>query len=145
MWNPDDAAARRIYRKAADTAVFTGHALSVIEESTTHARFQPAVLKEGADGPNLEIINVLKDIDGYQDLFGNQNFCHCKHCRSIFSPAAYVVDLMDFIDNHVSKPVFVEPGKTEHPLYLKNRRGDLWTLALTCKNTDTLVPYPDDR
>jgi hypothetical protein len=139
--NLDDAVARRIYRKAADTAVFTGHALSVIEESTTHARFQPAVLKEGADTPNLEIVNVLKDIDGYQDLFGNQNYCHCKHCRSIFSPAAYFVDLMDFVHGNVSQPTFISPKRIGHPLYLKNRRPDLWTLALTCENTDTLVPY----
>ena len=139
--NLDEAAAFRIYRKASDTAVFTGHALSVIEESTTHAGFQPNVLKEAANSPNLEIINVLKDIDGYQDLFGNQNYCRCKHCRSIFGPAAYFVDLMDFIDNHVSKSVFVEQDKTNHPLYLKNRRGDLWTLVLSCKNTDTRVPY----
>jgi hypothetical protein len=137
----DEIAALRIYRKASDAAVLTGHALSVIEESTTHAPFLPNVLKLSADSPNLEIINVLKDIDGYQDLFGNQNYCRCKHCRSIFGPAAYFVDLMDLIDNQVSKPVFVEQGKTNHPLYLKNRRSDLWTLVLSCKNTDTRVPY----
>jgi hypothetical protein len=27
------------------------------------------------------------------------------------------------------------------PLYLKNRRPDLWTLELTCDNTNTLIPY----
>ena len=139
--NLDEAAAFRIYRKASDTAVFTGHALSIIEESTTHAPLLPSVLKLSPNSPNLEIINVLRDIDGYQDLFGNQNYCRCKHCRSIFGPAAYFVDLMDFIDNHVSKPVFVEQDKTNHPLYLKNRRGDLWSLVLSCKNTDTRVPY----
>lgn len=139
--NLGEAAALRIYRKASDTAVFTGHALSIIEESTTHAPLLPNVLKLSADSPNLEIINVLKDIDGYQDLFGSQNYCRCKHCHSIFGPAAYFVDLMDFIDNHVSRPVFVEPDKTDHPLYLKNRRGDLWALVLSCKNTDTKVPY----
>jgi hypothetical protein len=93
--NLDKAVASRIYRKASDTVVFTGHALSVIEESTTHAEFLPAVITAGPNSPNLEIINVLKDIDGYQDLFGAQNYCRCKHCRSIFGPAAYFVDLME--------------------------------------------------
>lgn len=137
----DESVGRRIYRKATDTAVFTGHALSLIEESTTHAPFNPVVLEEGLDSPNLDIINVLKDIDGYEDLFGSQNYCRCKHCRSIFGPAAYFVDLMDFIDNHVSQEVFIEQNKTDHPLYLKNRWSNLWTLVLSCKNTDTRIPY----
>lgn len=140
--NLPQAAIQRIYRKAGNQALLTGHALSLIEESTTHAPFLPGVMKEAAGGgPNLDIINVLKNIDGYQDLFGNQNYCRCKHCRSIFGPAAYFVDLMDFIDNEVSQRVFVNEGKTDHPLYLKNRRSDLWTLVLSCKNTDTRIPY----
>jgi hypothetical protein len=90
---------------------------------------------------DLGVINLLKEIDGYADLFGNQNFCGCKHCRSIFSPGAYFVDLMRFIEAHISKKHFINPGKTDHALYLKNRRPDLWSLQLSCKNTDTLIPY----
>ncbi|MGH9908300.1 MAG: Tc toxin subunit A, partial [Pyrinomonadaceae bacterium] len=139
--NLTPAAVERIYRKAGHQALLTGHALSLIEEETTHAPSRPASLYESGGGPNLDIINVLKDIDGYEDIFGNQNYCHCKHCRSIFGPAAYFVDLMDFIQNNVSKSIFIDDDKTEHPLYLKNRRGDLWTLVLSCKNTDTRIPY----
>ena len=90
---------------------------------------------------NLEVINVLKDMDGYEDLFGSQNYCSCKSCRSIFSPAAYFVDLMDFIHKNVSEPRFIDAGKGKHPLHLESRRADLWELPLTCANTDTLVPY----
>ncbi len=138
--NLPEPIAQRIYTRAANTAVYTGHFLANIEELTTHSRYQPAVTK-GAEVPNLEIINVLKEIDGYQDLFGNQNYCYCEPCRSIFSPAAYFVDLMDFIHKNVSQPTFVDKNKTKHPLYLKNRRSDLWSLPLTCENTDTLIPY----
>ncbi|HET6717161.1 MAG TPA: Tc toxin subunit A, partial [Nitrososphaeraceae archaeon] len=62
---------------------------------------------------------------------------------SIFSPAAYFVDLMHFIDEHISKPVFLSssPPHPDHPLYLKNRRRDLWNLKISCENTHTLIPY----
>ena len=43
------------------------------------------------------IKSFLKKIDGFDDLFGSQNYCHCEHCQSILSPAAYFVDLMYFV------------------------------------------------
>lgn len=86
--------------------------------------------------------DYLAQIEGYADLFGNQAWCDCKHCNSILSPAAYFVDLMSFVDEHVREPLFTteRPG---HVLDLKVRRPDLWTLPLTCENTDTLVPTLD--
>ena len=39
------------------------------------------------------------------------------------------------------RPVFTETSQTQHPLYLKRRRPDLWSLRLTCENTHTLIPY----
>ena len=132
--------AKGIYRRAGDTAIISGHFIGLLEESTTHAQYLPGVLA-GTEIPNLEVINVLKEIDGYEDLFGSQNYCNCKSCRSIFSPAAYFVDLMDFVHKNVSEPNFIEADKANHPLYLKNRRADLWALPLTCANTDTLIPY----
>lgn len=85
------------------------------------------------------LINVFREIDGFDVLFGSQNFCGCEECMSILGPAAYFVDLMYFIEQHVSKPVF--SSKPNHPLYLKNRRSDLWKLRLTCENTHTKIPY----
>ncbi|MTI86960.1 MAG: hypothetical protein FH748_03210 [Balneolaceae bacterium] len=87
-----------------------------------------------------QLVNDLKDIDGYDALFGSQDFCQCEHCRSIFSAAAYFVDLMYFIHQNVSDKVFL-PSLDDHPLYLKNRRPDLWSLELSCKNTNELIPY----
>lgn len=133
--------ARRIRARAADTVIRAGHMLSAIADHTLHLPFMPGAVFEAADVPDLDVVNVLKEIDGYAELFGGQNFCRCQHCRSIFSPAAYFVSLMRFIDEHVSRSHFVEPGKSDHPLYLKNRRPDLWNLPLTCENTDTLIPY----
>ena len=82
---------------------------------------------------------VLKDIPGFEDFFGSQDFCDCQDCRSILGPAAYFVDLMRFVDESVSSDVFTG-ANADHPLNLKVRRPDLWTLPLTCENTNTLIP-----
>ena len=87
-----------------------------------------------------DISGYLRDIPGYEDLFGTMAFCDCKDCQSIYSPAAYFVDLIEFIDRHVLSKHFTG-AKASHVLNLKTRRPDLWTLPLTCENTNTLIPY----
>ena len=90
----------------------------------------------------LEIGNpdeVLQEMEGYQALFGNQNYCSCQHCKSIYSPAAYFVDLMRFINKNITTEVF--NGQPTHPAYLRTRRPDLWKLPITCKNTNELVSH----
>ena len=52
-----------------------------------------------------------------------------------------MVDLMDFIHRNISSLYFLDNNKIGHPLYLKNRRPDLWKLGFTCENTDTSVQY----
>jgi hypothetical protein len=81
----------------------------------------------------------LKEIPGFDDFFGNQDFCNCKHCSSILGPAAYFIDLMTFVEEHITEPVFV--NKPTHPLTLRQRRPDLWNLEVTCHNTHTPIPY----
>ncbi|GAA5225380.1 Tc toxin subunit A-related protein [Membranihabitans marinus] len=92
----------------------------------------------GNTGPTIE--DYLREIPGYQDLFGQLAFCDCQHCQSIYSPAAYFVDLMQFVERYVIDKHFTGV-KSNHVLNLKTRRPDLWTLELTCENTTTLIPY----
>ena len=33
----------------------------------------------------------------YSSLFGSAEFCDCPQCRSVHSPAAYLVDLLQFL------------------------------------------------
>ncbi|MES2936900.1 MAG: neuraminidase-like domain-containing protein [Pseudomonadota bacterium] len=86
-----------------------------------------------------DVSDALRKLDGYADLFGPVDGCDCAHCQSILSPAAYFVDLMYFIGQHVAKKYF-SGAKAAHALNLHTRRPDLWTLPLTCENTDTLLP-----
>lgn len=97
-------------------------------------------LNVGNLGPDIK--DYLRKIPGYQDLFGQMAFCDCEHCQSIYSPAAYFVDLMQFVERYVLDKHFTG-SKANHVLNLKVRRPDLWTLPLTCENTTTLVPYLD--
>lgn len=87
-------------------------------------------------GPSLQ--DYLKRLDGWATLFGNLDYCHCRHCRSALSPAAYFFDLMRFVDQHI---LVAFDGRPDHVLHLRNRRPDLWKLPLSCENTNQLIPY----
>lgn len=75
------------------------------------------------------------NLPSYQDLFGDLDFCTCPDCRSIFSPAAYLVDLMRLQDNYISQNKDANPPAQ----LLQGRRPDLWNIPLDCEHTNTLV------
>ncbi|GAB1452745.1 hypothetical protein MASR2M47_28010 [Draconibacterium sp.] len=73
-----------------------------------------------------------------EELFGNMDYCSCEHCKSVLSPAAYFVELMQFIDlNDV-------PHLKSNPIdVLLERRPDIQHIQLTCENTNKALPYID--
>ena len=81
-----------------------------------------------------------------QSLFGNLDFCECDECRSVLSPAAYFVDVLDLLGQHSAPnaagftPLDVLIGKNAT---VPGRRPDLGALPLTCENTNTALPYID--
>lgn len=87
--------------------------------------------------------DYLKKIDGWEVLFGSLDYCRCEHCRSIFGPAAYFVDLMRYIQLHILDQFPEDEDEALHALHLKKRRPDLWKLPLTCEHTNELMPYLD--
>lgn len=85
--------------------------------------------------PNASGVIAYPTLEG---LFGSMDFCACDHCRSVLSPAAYLVDLLLFIDQ--PHP----PAGSENPqTVLLERRPDIQHLPLTCENTNTALPYID--
>jgi len=132
----DGIKAQTLHQEALHTAQTSSHYFQTIHD-TLKGNFRDIAVS------NIDpsIVNELKNVDGIRDLFGPQNYCDCKDCRSVLSPAAYFVDTMEFIKEHISKPVFIKPKQTSSSLYLKNRRSDLWKLKLSCENTNTLIPY----
>ena len=102
----------------------------------------------------------IKDVANLQTLFqAAGGFCDCEHCGSVYSPAAYYVDLLRYLN--VSSPERLEQlearfkGKPTaatvfqrlrafQPLdVLLGRRPDLADLPLSCENTLTPLPYID--
>lgn len=68
-----------------------------------------------------------------ENMFGSLDYCCCCHCMSLYSPSAYLTDMLHFLkSNNVD-------GYNE----LIRRRPDLIYIDLTCKNTDTALPYVD--
>lgn len=79
------------------------------------------LVQQVAEDPNLRV------------LFGNLDYCSCQDCLSLYSPSAYLTDLLNFLRS-----------KTPAAYYeLMRRRGDLQHIDLTCKNTNTTLPYID--
>jgi hypothetical protein len=73
-----------------------------------------------------------------EELFGSLDYCNCDDCGSILSPAAYLVDLLNYID----QPAPTAGGSNPLDVLLA-RRPDLQYLPLTCANTNTALPYID--
>lgn len=73
---------------------------------------------------------IVKHLPSWSAEFGTTTWCTCKDCQSVYSPAAYLVTMMNFLEK--------SPLDT-----LLLRRPDLATLRLTCANTNTEVPYID--
>lgn len=90
-----------------------------------------------------------------KELFGSLDFCSCGHCQSVLGPAAYFVDILNFLrdrmagetDPHTESGEGGESGSSETSSsvldVLVKRRPDLGEIELTCENTETLLPYVD--
>jgi ABC toxin N-terminal region/Neuraminidase-like domain/Salmonella virulence plasmid 28.1kDa A protein len=96
----------------------------------------------------------LKQYPTMESLFGSMDSCECEHCSSVLSPAAYFVDLLQFLDveptvwagflarwkeTHDNQP-YPNPSPYE---VLAARRPDLPHQSLTCDNVETALPYID--
>ena len=72
----------------------------------------------------------------WASLFGNVDYCACQHCRSIYSPAAYLVNLLAWLDGH-------DLGNKTAFERLSGRRPDIQRIELSCDNTNTVMPHLD--
>lgn len=95
-----------------------------------------------------DFIRHLENLPGYQRLFGNLDFLECDHCRSVFGPAAYFVDLVRFVENFVRDSrndrdaAFLIDGRDSSGRPSR-RRPDLFAMPLDCSNTHELLPAID--
>lgn len=78
-------------------------------------------------------MSMLSNIPNYADLFGNIDFKEGDEYRSVYSPAAYLADLLQMLDDEF------DPTSIDFDL----RRSDIKTIDLDAENTTTLIPYLD--
>ncbi|TKC95184.1 neuraminidase-like domain-containing protein [Polyangium fumosum] len=160
---------RRFVAKFRGSEIGTERAEAIFGRACWIASASTALLaKYGSSfhGPKIATLPDLVTLDGEQQniadwtsLFGSLDGCACEHCRSVYGPAAYLVDLLEFLDRHDSEietPESTEenrvywsardvligalPVDTDAP---PARRPDIARLLLSCKNTDTTLPYID--
>jgi Tc toxin complex TcA C-terminal TcB-binding domain/Neuraminidase-like domain/PA14 domain/Salmonella virulence plasmid 28.1kDa A protein/Putative peptidoglycan binding domain len=72
------------------------------------------------------------------DVFDISSYCACSSCLSVYSPASYLVDIMQYLD---SLPSGVSGSSVLGVMLL--RRPDIANLLLTCENTNTEIPFID--
>ena len=82
-------------------------------------------------------VDEVEGIPNWKELFGSLDFCACEHCKSVYGPAAYFVDLLYFLKSASRK------NKKSPLTVLLNRRLDLSEIELSCANTNTVMPYVD--
>lgn len=84
-------------------------------------------------------------IPGFSTLFEAQEVMVCDHCNSVLSPAAYLIDLLAFLDEAEIDRVSADPSSFNETALdiLFERRPDIKNLVLNCENTNTPVSYID--
>lgn len=90
-----------------------------------------------ADDPAILSSVTDEQFPGFSSLFSSSGGCRCEWCRSIHGPAAYLVDLLDWLGGKASST-----GTTALQV-LSARRPDIQHLSLTCDNTTRVLPYID--
>jgi peptidoglycan hydrolase-like protein with peptidoglycan-binding domain len=121
--------------------------------ATSAASLQTALMAyQSATDPVIAAIGGgLKEVPNWANLFGSLELCECQHCRSLYSPAAYFVDLLEYLRNAPPNskghtPLDVLVGNADNLAGhepIDGKRPDLPHIPLTCENTNTPIPYID--
>src|SRR5258708_17399967 len=96
----------------------------------------PQVAAFGSSAPDPSLLAGLPDL---QALFGSLDYFQCEDCQAVYSPAAYLVDLLQYLGGFKASG----GGVTNARDALLLRRPDIQYIALDCNNTNITLPYID--
>ncbi|MES2825378.1 MAG: neuraminidase-like domain-containing protein [Pseudomonadota bacterium] len=130
MKNSSKAVAQQIYSLAKSRANDI-----TLQTMYNWDRFDPTIriIPPFAASPN-------SDLADWVELFGSLNGCYCPPCDSVHGPAAYLMDLFEFLKD---KDAGAPAGGNSLLNVLFTRRPDLQHLKLNCANAETPLPYID--
>ena len=94
---------------------------------------------------SLKLEAVSGDFPNLKSLFQTTDSCACAQCRSVYSPAAYLVEILQFVAQRSVTDLTAMPHTTGHLAndVLFARRPDLGEIDLSCDNANVPVPYID--
>lgn len=142
-----------VRRKARQVSLVTYNLFNAVRAAAAQPLLHAMMPDGDDDGEDRKAL-----LDAYptlEALFGSQDFAACDGCGSVISPAAYLVDLLRFLDPASAEwDRFLEAWKARRgedyaakflPAFeaLVRRRPDVVHLPLTCENTETALPYID--
>ncbi|WP_299455366.1 neuraminidase-like domain-containing protein [uncultured Microscilla sp.] len=132
--------AHQVYQKAQTRQTAAMLMLGNLKDQASVA--QVASFK--SDNAENELIESFPDL---QTLFGVTDSCECQHCRSVYSPAAYLVEILQFLEQRAAKQ-YNSTGEVIDALVppknvLFERRPDLGEIDLSCANANVPVKYID--
>lgn len=143
----DAKEANNIFRRAEHTN--TAAMLIVGELQDTMRAMDISTIETTSLSKKLEAVS--NDFPNLKSLFKLTDICACRHCRSVYSPAAYLVEILQFLDNRsvvdltipAPPPPAVRPTVKIAKDVLFERRPDLGEIDLSCENANIPVPYID--
>ena len=105
--------AELVYRKAQQvhSATFgiSGIAQKARNSSGGFALSAPPAARQASQS------KLVEQFPSMESLFGSVDFCECDECRSVLGPAAYLVDILQFIDRDKAEwHQFLETWKSNH-------------------------------
>ena len=146
--------ARLVYRKAQQVSSVTHNLVTIAQK--WNSDLPVSVISAPAEVRDSVRNELIKHYPTMESLFRSMDFCECEHCRSVLSPAAYLVDLLQFLDaeeevwgnflaywqeQHNNQEYTAQFKKPYDALI--ERRPDLPHIPLTCENTNVALPYID--
>ncbi len=142
--------ARQVYTNAVNAHIRNEQALITMREAV---RGSGLAIIDGMQSKEerlaqLQAMAKQKSVPlNLETLFGSLDYCECDDCLSVYSPASYFVEILQYLRNNNLDPKNPNTGKSGiagTPLEkLFRRRPDLGCLELTCENTFTVLPYID--
>jgi hypothetical protein len=86
---------------------------------------------------------MQQEVPDLDTLFGHTDFCQCDECRSVYGAAAYLTDILHYLENRATS-ILCSPGENASVAeVLLRRRPDLADIDLNCDNTNVAFPYID--
>lgn len=131
----DSTAARLLHRAAIQAKLRAQMTAFALKGSVGSAFYRAGAMNTA----NTDLNAYVEAIPSYQDFFGSLDYCSCDPDQSIFSPSAYLVDLLRIVYQYIDNATY--NAEIPEGWHVGERRPDIKRIPLTPEMTRQLVPY----